>query len=337
MTVSTSRELLHPLAVDADERGGPLVLMRNGVKNNDGSLTQRSSLLQGGVASGPWGLALSYGELHRIDNSGRWLTLARRFASAEEELATVGLFDGVDGQAIALVGASLPSTPRSKLGDDPQAPIGDVMQGKISRAWAKRCLGSRGLRLQQASSFSCFKRAGLAHGALGYRAVIAGPESPTGQDLRGYAASLDLPGWCHGMAGLAVAALIAHSESGSTESLAIAVEAAHASLETETETDGLCHGAAGVLAVASGVCRIARDGDLRKKILDRVDALLRRAQRGLLRLDPSRIVDQTWLTGVAGIAWGLLVVDQRPRVNPLCPPDSLVYQERRVVKPSAAT
>jgi hypothetical protein len=126
-----------------------------------------------------------------------------------------------------------------------------------------------------------------------------------------------------GVAGATVAALdewLATRDPIASQLVATSARAALAA-EDRLDEDGLCEGLIGVLVVAAGAARILGDADLAAEVSHRAGAAATRAKREGWRLG-SRQVDQTWLTGVAGIAWGLLAVDQCPRVNPLCPADA---------------
>jgi hypothetical protein len=126
-----------------------------------------------------------------------------------------------------------------------------------------------------------------------------------------------------GVAGATVAALDEWLATRDPIASQLVATSARAALDAEASLgeDGLREGLIGVLVVAAGAARILGDADLAAEVSHRAGAAATRAKREGWRLG-SRQVDQTWLTGVAGIAWGLLAVDQCPRVNPLCPADA---------------
>jgi lantibiotic modifying enzyme len=114
------------------------------------------------------------------------------------------------------------------------------------------------------------------------------------------------------------------AQTNESDFLDVAIQAATKSLSKSVSSDGLCHGTLGMLAVAGGVARIAHDAGLAQTVVGKAEEACEHANTLGWRLD-DRTLDHGWLTGVAGIAWGLLVVSEQPRVNPLSPADSLVW------------
>jgi hypothetical protein len=165
----------------------------------------------------------------------------------------------------------------------------------------------------------------MAHGMLGIHClnVLAGADS----GVR-WAAADGLAGWCNGIAGLAAALAIRWASGSDAAHRRAAVEAAWASLDAHHDTDGLCHGTAGAVAVAAGVARVVEDDDLSKRALVCASSLSARLATSAMRLGADVHFDQTWLTGTSGAAWGLLVATKRPMVNPLLPIDSELITAR---------
>ena len=290
-------------------------------------ICDREQLVRGeGIPSGPWGLALSFAELARADRQPRWRALAQRLAKIDCGGSGEGLFGGPEGQWVALSAAgtrlNIPQADRDS------SPKGDLMDGGPGIAWAHRCLGRTAARPNTGASSdvgAALQRAGLAHGELGIAAAYADAHSDLSvARLREFTVDLSLAGWCNGIAGVAVAALLAADTCPDSDHTALAKEAVLESLAMpKLETDGLCHGVMGVLVVGAAVARATGDRELETKVSSAADAMCRRVRREGWRLETSRVVDQSWLTGVAGIAWALLVIDSRPVVNPLCPVDAV--------------
>jgi hypothetical protein len=132
-------------------------------------------------------------------------------------------------------------------------------------------------------------------------------------------------GWCNGLAGGAVAALIGARALGSSRLAAMAVRYVRAAMsELPLDTDGLCHGSAGVLVIGAAVARCIDDGDLTAEVMRVADTHWADHATREWRLDPGLVADQSWLTGVAGATWAAMAVRVRPIVNPLCPPDAVL-------------
>jgi Lanthionine synthetase C-like protein len=279
------------------------------------------------LAGGPWGAALTFGELSRCESSdARWPRLASMLANLRPPTSGRGLFAGADGQAAARVAAREPAQEVASL-QPPETELGDLIDGYLGELWARECLGVADDSGQPGWDEDLLPRCapGLAHGALGGLACLC-----RGMDPSRLASLLSLhsrqggAGWCSGAAGTAVAALMAWSATDLSELRDLARRSAEAALaEAPLETDGLCHGTAGVFAVAAGVSRCTGDSRLMLEVRSRAAQAWPDLSQRRWRLDPGRVLDQSWLTGVSGIAWALMAIEQRPLVNPLCPLDSV--------------
>jgi hypothetical protein len=314
---TVAMHLLSRLAVDAERTPNVLIC-------------DREQLVCGeGIPSGQWGLALSFVELARADPQPRWTALAQRLAEADCAGAGEGLFGGPEGQRVALTAAGIQCpTPEADSGSRPK---GDLMDGGAGIAWTDRCLGRAAVRPATSTcgdAEAVLQRLGLAHGELGIAAAYADTRGdPSVARLRELTLGLSQAGWCNGVAGVAVAALLANDGSADSDYITLAREAVLESLAMpRLETDGLCHGAMGVLVVGAAMARVSDNRALEAQVHSAADAICRRIRREGWRLETSRVADQSWLTGVAGIAWALLVIDSRPIVNPLCPVDAVLAQ-----------
>lgn len=274
---------------------------------------QGQSVIRGqALHSGSWGVALAYRELARDDSA--WWRVAQEVASMPCEGYGRGLFSGPEGRAVL--------DHRYKLkpkGHDARS--GDLIDGENGEIWSQLCLG--GPRVSHAIYRPDVRQddPGLAHGALGVHLPYLA-DIPIASLL---SAESKIPpgGWCNGSAGLAAVALIAFQQQGDYGFLELAIRAVSVALKDNgVSSDGLCHGQIGVLAVAAGVARIAEDRELERSIMGRALTACRHAEEHGWSLEKERTIDHGWLTGVAGIAWGLLALGHRPIVNPLSPADS---------------
>lgn len=275
------------------------------------------------LASGAWGVALTHAELGRRANVLQLADTARELASVQVTPRGAGLFSGREGQRVAAFAATAQRS--LTYGVHPAATGGDLMDGVPGQRWAAICLGSQrvdGFPVGEQSSYH--GPPGLAHGFLG--ALASDPCSVAGHDLPQTIrmhSETGQAGWCNGVAGTAVAAIMAWKAQRDARLAEMARESAHSSLSAlPLRTDGLCHGSLGVLVVAAGVARCLGDEALLRHAVERRDGLFPSDHSGW-QFDGETFIDQSWLTGTAGIAWGLLVIDAPPSINPLCPPDAL--------------
>lgn len=287
-----------------------------------------------GLATGPWGLSLAVMEAARFRRSKRQTEAAASLVEASSRVQGMGLFAGPDGQRCSEAGvqwclkgmreAPLDTSPPAAMKGDP----GDLMDGLLSVLWARSCQGARPLMQLSDPGAAHWqgKNPGIAHGRLGLWACQ--PEAAIPDELERLIA-LDTPtagaGWCNGLAGGAVAALIGY-DAGASDSLKQAAReyARSAMGHLPLATDGLCHGTMGVLVIGAGVARCTGDQVLLAEVRKQGERLLAGMATRAWRLNPELVSDPSWLYGAAGIVWGALVISARPVVNPLLPPDSLL-------------
>lgn len=307
-TVAIAAELLQVIEADVDLYGT--------VRRADRS----TCVVEGGLGSGPWGASLAYTELsrHVVDQSEVLRAISIRLAGNNGPAADgLGTFSGTAGAALACAALGQ----RQEVhGGQGERLTGDLMDGWASVEWARACLGNRPSPVAHDPDGGYEDAPGMAHGVLGISSLNAlsdsGPEAASGSAGNG------LSGWCNGSSGLAAALVIRWKKSGDVADATAALLAARSSLDASHDTDGLCHGRAGAIAVAAGVARLLGDEDLSIQALRSAYSLAARLHRSPMRLSAGVHLDQTWLTGVAGAAWGLLVATKRPMVNPLLPLDS---------------
>jgi hypothetical protein len=138
------------------------------------------------------------------------------------------------------------------------------------------------------------------------------------------------PGWCNGDAGLAVANQV-HCEilDAGPSAREKSVSAAWRAVDTcdKSMPAGLCHGAAGVYAVAAGIGRGFGEPELLGAAQQGIQGVVLQATSP--RLGSGLTIDHSWLTGIAGILWSLAVCTAVPVVNPLNPIDSLIWLDGR--------
>ena len=291
----------------------------------------RGQVHLGGLASGGWGVALALDAFAErigvVAVHTRLTNAARRYASQHSaELLGRGLFTGAEGRALV----SDASTKMALMGGNRTVlnwgVPGDLMDGPPGIAWARFCVGFPGARMPE--QLLVATKPGLAHGQLVSRALPDGAFAAIGQHSEQHAAELTAcrrtPGWCNGLAGVAVAfstpALLAGDSDARTE-----VEASVTSLLacdlTEVGDLGLCHGLLGVAVVLAGAGRLYSWTECTVQADRILDAVVDRLESA----EPSDWqTNLTWLTGAAGILWGFGAVARRPRVNPLFPLDSIV-------------
>lgn len=307
-TDEVARRLLSRLLVDLQRCGGPVVV-------EDGRAAVGKALY-----SGEWGAALAYAELSRADQSSRWQLAAEALATADSRASGRGVFTGPEGRQIALMAIGRGGTRLARRALDAS---GDLMDGALGQIWKEICLGSR-IEHPTLEPVATNGGLGLAHGELG--ALVPSLRAISSDQLTDVGRRLRLPGWCNGSAGLAAVALVAYRWTSDEAFLLIARTATRASLadSADLETDGLCHGTMGVLAVAAGIARASEDTTLELEVRSRADDVCARAAASGWRLDSGKLADQSWLTGIAGMAWGLTVLKRQPVVNPLSPADAAV-------------
>jgi Lanthionine synthetase C-like protein len=215
---------------------------------------------------------------------------------------------------------------------DPGGLDGDVIAGGFGELWARACVLSRVGGVPTSISTLGNSSPGMAHGHLGrVAAAIATGLSPD-IDLASLLPDVApaLPGWCNGRVGDAAAAVIGRScgalDSATWEDFALARCWSALARVVHAQDETLCHGTAGVLCVAAGVGRCLGAPDL-------IDAAAGTAESAVSRLREPRLtndqtIDNSWLTGRAGVLWALCAIRHRPAINPLIPPDSLMWSHR---------
>jgi len=308
-----ARIILARLLVDVERCGGPLVARNNAAGHGEG------------LHSGPWGTALAYAELSRVDSALRWRRAAASLATVDHSPSGRGVFTGSHGKQIALAAVSgdpvdiRPTRCRVR---------GDLMDGTAGEVWSPICLGGPPLARANAKTQEIGRGddLGLAHGMLG--ALLNTPVAITPSRLEDIRERMRQVGWCNGSTGVAAIALLFHQWDPSDAFLHIAQLAITQSLDGSSDliTDGLCHGTIGIFVVAAGVARARHDLPLLLEVRSHAAEVCSRAVKRGWRLDDQRLVDQSWLTGSAGIAWGLLAVDKQPLINPLSPADAAIIQ-----------
>jgi hypothetical protein len=293
------------------------------------------------LAGGPWGIAVALAELARRTKSASRLRAAQRLIEAPSTLEGQGLFTGLDGKRCAeaalrrcAVSSGGGSAARATVAwDSPSmSGPGDLIDGQLGMIWARRCLGAMDRLADRKFDQGHWdgKNAGLAHGELGLLACEA-PWLSEYTAMKGIerCASTASPAWCNGMAGAAVTALMAApSPSSPLASLAKSYARAALGQLPLLESDALCHGTSGVLVACAGVARCAKDDLLATQVTRAVERYLRRPTGFQVRLDKGFLIDQSWLTGIAGIAWAMMAIQAAPLINPLCPPDSVLARSR---------
>jgi hypothetical protein len=311
-----------------------LTYLANDMERSHGRIVRanRSICMEGqGIAGGPWGVALAFAEASRISEFAHWQNLALKLANTEPVTDGRGIFVGIDGRYAAQL-AALPSLVTLELPQCQSKRDGDLIDGYLSELWSRECFGVAGPSGQKALAVTDLPEGtpGLAHGPLGGIACMS--RQVPAQQL--YFLLLkhnprESLGWCNGIAGTAVASLIAWRSTGLAAFRSLAHRSIEAALgELPLETDGLCHGTAGVLVVAAGVARCTQSASLMQTAVCHARRVWSVPSRRNWRLDRTYQVDQSWLTGVSGIAWALMTLSRPPLVNPLCPVDAVCVSHR---------
>jgi hypothetical protein len=315
----------------SDERflRGLAAAVANAAKRSSSVLmgTELFAVRGSGLASGPWGLTLALAEASRRLQEPSLLVAARQCLSEPVEVTRGGAFTGPEGHWIARAACGLEPLPGViPVGND----RGDLMDGAAGEMWAAACLGAAPPISALPVGPRTDERPGLAHGRLGAVAAMIFSGSVEARELE---AQLDMAtqssalGWCNGLAGAVATIMIGHSSGVlGGDWLGIARDLTYRLLHRagELQDDSLCHGLAGVLVVSAGVTRVLREPGLVAQLsaaaLDLCDDA-----RGF-RATNDAILDATWLTGVTGVLWALLVSERQPEVNPILPIDAVRWK-----------
>jgi hypothetical protein len=209
---------------------------------------------------------------------------------------------------------------------------GDIIAGGFAELWARACTHSRVGGAPISISTLDNSSPGMAHGHLGrVAAAIATGLSPD-IDLASLLPDVApaSPGWCNGQVGDAAAAVIGRScdvlDSATWEDFALARCWSALARVVDAEDETLCHGTAGVLCVAAGVGRCLIAPELIEAAASTAESAVSRLRQP--RLTNDQTIDNSWLTGRAGVLWALCTIHHRPTINPLIPPDSLMWSHR---------
>ena len=297
------------------------------------------------LATGPWGVAIALAEMARRTGSISTAEIAQRMSDVPGPVTGRGLFVGREGQRCAQAAAQncieecsedRGSSYLSKM-PTPSTPVGDLIDGYLGQLWARQCLGGE-LEgpMSNVGHDALGANPGLAHGKLGWLACRASALTEAEFiDVLSEHPRMERVGWCNGVSGIAVAAAIGVAATGSSDIATIAKRHAQTALECiPLETDGLCHGSAGVLAVGAAVARCIGDEAFQDEVSHLAGKHWGACRKREWRLDPGLVADQSWLTGVAGVSWAQMAVDMRPLINPLCPADSVFGTARAIPRRS---
>lgn len=267
--------------------------------------------------------------------SGVQLALAEYFGEANrlpiDTSLTTNIFDAEIG-----CGWKVPHKPREETG---ALDLGDIFDGHIGLLWTDLVLG-RTLRptvtrrLEQDSD----PLPGLAHGLLArslFSSLVKGQQK---LDESRLGALTGRSGWCNGFAGKAVALATIdntnRSASHLNECLLLARSAVSQADQLSRNANlSLCHGLAGVAVVCAGLFRQYREPEFEELSQLTLNALHSGWARRWTR--PEMLVDNSWLTGAAGLLWATSAVRRLPWINPIFPTDSSVSQSLEAL--SAAT
>ena len=208
--------------------------------------------------------------------------------------------------------------------------LGDIFDGECARFWTSLIIGEAYAERGHTRDFGQVVRPGLAHGDLirDLREWYI-RQRGTGEEFEAREVSFAGFGWCNGYAGLVVSQAVASMISKGLIDRDFAyssIDQIFSMFETsqsDSET-GLCHGVAGALVVAIGLARIIEDERLMQKTRDTFRALY--ADANLTRYPEDLLVDLSWLTGTSGFLWAAAVMEERPTINPIFPPDSASWR-----------
>jgi len=287
-----------------------------------------------------------------LENNATPIMATEFWASREEPLATgkggllLSLFEtgklNVDSIEVAgtiedLFDASfkiqerqlIVSTPDHSIGEKSLF-LGDLFTGFSAQVWTKLVLNQMLPAPVYGAGIGAIERPGLAHGNLirelaqwlTSQNADRGRFNPSENFFEG-------SGWCNGRAGLAASLAVAQNfdaeENSYQEELLTIVRQmlSDAKEDVHLSEPSLCHGLPGVLVICSGIARQINDERLLVRSIQLFDELI--DETILLRGPSANYIDNSWLTGTAGLLWAYSAVRARPSINPLMPTDSNAY------------
>jgi|APGre2960657468_1045069.scaffolds.fasta_scaffold11985_3 hypothetical protein len=267
------------------------------------------------LATGKGGLLLSLFETGNLDVD-----------SIEIAEIVEDLFDA----SLAIHGRQLiVNSPRHATSKESRV-LGDIFTGFSAQVWTKLVLKQTLPDSDFKVGFGSIDRPGLAHGNL----IRELTQWLTSENIeRGKfdssENSFEGSGWCNGRAGLAVSIAIAQyldsAVNNYEEELLVIANQMLSNVKNDKHIlePSLCHGLPGVLVICSGIGRQINDDRLLNQSIQLFDELI--DESILLRGPSDSYIDNSWLTGTAGLLWANSAVHARPSINPLMPTDSKIY------------
>ena len=264
---------------------------------------------------------------------GLWLALNHQSAvrikddawESNSSIFSASISNEVNGARLTHVGVELDARPPY---------LGDIFEGECGALWTAQVLSRQHRFVPVEYELGAIVRPGLGHGETVrncYSILNGEIEASRVVEVLQQETYLAKAGWCNGLIGVAAAAgLIFATFEKSSQLRELALNLAYEAIDRfhdyESEYDsGLCHGASGIFVVAVGIARFFKDKDLEGTVRASFDRAV--ANTAFFEYSGDYTVDFSWLTGSAGVLWASKTMRNRPFINPLFPPDSLVWGE----------
>ena len=267
------------------------------------------------LATGRGGLLLSLFEVGKLN---------------VESIQITGTVEDLFDASLSIHGRQLISNSSGDAASKESRVLGDIFTGFSAQVWTK-------LVLKQALPNSDFKagsgsidRPGLAHGNMIRELTqwLTSENTERGK-FDSSETTFEGSGWCNGRAGLAVSLAIAQyfdsAVNNYEEELLVIANQILSDVKNDKHLPepSLCHGLPGVLVICSGIGRQINNDRLLRQSIQLFDELV--DESILLRGPSDTYIDNSWLTGTAGVLWANSAVRARPSINPLLPTDSKTY------------
>ena len=267
------------------------------------------------LATGKGGLLLSLFEVGKLN---------------VESIQITGTVEDLFDASLSIHGRQLISNSSGDAASKESRVLGDIFTGFSAQVWTK-------LVLKQTLPNSDFKagsgsidRPGLAHGNMIRELTqwLTSENTERGK-FDSSETTFEGSGWCNGRAGLAVSLAIAQyfdsAVNNYEEELLVIANQILSDVKNDKHLPepSLCHGLPGVLVICSGIGRQINNDRLLRQSIQLFDELV--DESILLRGPSDTYIDNSWLTGTAGVLWANSAVRARPSINPLLPTDSKIY------------
>lgn len=272
--------------------------------------SEYSATRTGSLATGVSGLALAIHEHKRLsEKSPKQI----RFDSIQNIFSCH--LENNDGLVV--------TEPNFQKHPSPQL-LGDIFSGYASEVWTNAVLNKNQKAKPFQDSPAEVVRPGLGHGDLSRNLskwiVAREPLTffPKLDNVRGI-------GWCNGQSGLLSALGVYFSYSNDPAAInridKLLDDLLYDTLSILQKVEyGLCHGISGSFVTMAGAARLIGKQDFLESLRISFGEWFEKVNYTLI--PPQLYLDNSWLTGSAGVLWAHSVLEQPPEFNPIFPPDS---------------